>query len=171
MSNNPFKVAESGSSESKKPEQPSVESERLEELRKRVEEVESQRGGEEIEELRGRVEEIESEAEEEEPPEPDRPCTGEGCEGFAVEEIEPEHVTTQKTIGGDNNRPKRVECPRCGEEMGTAEIVPKEEQKSNLHGGTPLFANDAAAGGTLREDFEQAGREDVLEEAESRWSG
>lgn len=169
MSNNLFKVAESGSSESKESEQSQIELEQLEELRKRVEEIESQQGSEEIGELRKRVEELESEGEEE-PPEPDRPCTGEGCEGFAVEEIEPEHVTTQKTIGGDNNRPKRVECPRCGEEIRPRDIVPKQEQKSNLHGGTPLTSNDAAAGETLREEFEEAGRGDVLEEADSRWS-
>lgn len=158
-SSNPFKSVESPE---KPPEEtpeptPEVDPARVEELEEQVTVLEEQ------------LAEVESEEAEESKPEPDYTCTGEACEGFAVEEIEPEHVTTQKTLLGDDNRPKRVTCPHCGEEIRAQKLVPKGEQRTE-GGGTPLMSNDKAAGKKIRDDFENAEREDVLEEAESRWA-
>lgn len=103
---------------------------------------------------------------EEDRPEPDFECTGEGCDGWAVEETEPEHVTTKKKLIGENTRPVAVECPRCGEQMQVRDFVEKADQKSGA-GGTPLVANQSAAGRAVQERFEEADRREVLEEAES----
>jgi hypothetical protein len=100
-----------------------------------------------------------------EPPEPDYECEGEDCEGFAVEEVEPEQVTTQSGTIGSSSRPETVECPRCEEEMSPEEFVPKEEQRS-VFGTKPLASNAGAAGRGLEQRFEEEGRERVLKEAE-----
>lgn len=158
-SNNPFKSVESPEKSPEEPPEPSAEIDP-----ERVEELEQQ-----VTALEERLAEAEAEEAEESKPEPDYECSGEDCEGFAVEEIEAEHVTAQKTLLGDDNRPKRVTCPNCGEEVRVKELVPKEEQRTK-GGGTPLMSNDKAAGEKVREEFEDAGREEVLEEAESRWA-
>jgi hypothetical protein len=121
----------------------------------------------EIRDLREEVEKLHGE-EEDEPPEPDFECTGDGCDGFAVEEAEAEHVTTKKSLLGENTRPVEVECPRCGEEMEVQQFVPKEEQVSSA-GDTPLIANQSAAGRAVRERFQEEDREEVLEEAKNAW--
>jgi len=160
-SSNPFKSVESHEEQPEETPEPSpaVDPARVEELEEQVTMLEEQ-----LAEARA-----ESDDGGEPKPDPDYECSGENCDGFAVEEIEPENVTTQKTLTGDNNSPKRVECPNCGETVRSKEIVPKGEQKTK-GGGSPVISNDRAAGKKVREDFEDAEREDVLEEAESRWA-
>lgn len=118
------------------------------------------------EEVRGLREETKRlrEQMEPEPPDPDYECEGEDCEGFAVEEVEPEHVTTQSGAIASSTRPEAVECPRCEEEMSPEEFVPKEEQRS-VFGTKPLVSNAGAAGRGLEQRFEEEGREDVLKDA------
>jgi hypothetical protein len=157
-SNNPLKTVESPEKQREEspgePPEPrrNVDPARVEELEDQVAALEEQLAG------------VEGDGEdaEEEKPEPDYKCSGEDCEGFAAEEPEPEHVTTRKD---DGDRPKKVECPRCGEKHQVKKIVPKKEQRAML--GLPVVkSNDKAAGKKVREDFENAGRKDVLEEAE-----
>jgi len=162
-SNNPLKTVESTEKPPEEsPEEPpeprrNVDPARVEELENQVSELEEQLAG------------VEGEGEdtEEEEPEPDYECSGEDCEGFAVEEIEPEHVTTQKTLTG-NGVPKRLKCPHCDEEVSVKQMIPKEEQK-NARGGSPIRSNKTDAGRKVREDFQEAGQEDVLKEADSQW--
>lgn len=136
---------------------PTIDLERVEHLEQQVEDLQEQ------------VEDQEADdgADEEEAPEPDHGCCGDDCDGWAIEEVEADHVTTEKPLWGTGTRPVEIECPRCGEEIPAREIVPKEEQKA-AHGGRPLMSNGRAAGNTLRAEFEEHDRADVLEEAEDR---
>jgi len=163
-SNNPLKTVESAE---KQPEESSQESPepgrrvdpaRVEELENQVSELEEQLAGVEGEDG----------GTEEEKPEPDYECSGGDCEGFAAEEIEPEHVTTQKNLVSSNDLPKRLKCPHCGENVSVKKAVPKEEQKTGA-GGSPVMPSVVCAGRKVRKDFQEAGQEDVLKEADSRW--
>ena len=161
-SNNPLKTVESSEKQPEKPSEESpeagrrVDPARVEELENQVSELEEQLAG--------------VEGTEEEKPEPDYECSGGDCEGFSVEEIEPEHVTTQKNIVSSNDLPKRLKCPNCGEEASVKQFVPKEEQKTPGGGdSSPVVSSKECAGRKVREDFQEAGQEDVLKEADSRW--
>lgn len=165
-SNNPLKTVESSEKQSEKPSEESpepgrrVDPARVEELENQVSELEEQLAG------------VEGEGggTEEEKPEPDYECSGGDCEGFAVEEIEPEHVTTQKNLVSSNDLPKRLKCPNCGEDASVKRVVPKEEQKTPGGGdSSPIMPSVVCAGRKVRKDFQEAGQEDVLKEADSRW--
>ena len=166
-SNSPFKSVESSEEpseeSSEEPPEPKPAEPRAAVDPARVEELEQQ-----VTTLEEKLAEAEGEDGEESKPDPDYDCSGEDCEGFAVEEIESEHVTTEKKILNDNNRPMRLECPHCGEEVSVKRVVPKGEQKT-AGGGSPVVSNKESAGRKVREDFEEAGKEDVLDEADSRW--
>lgn len=164
-SNNPLKTVESPEKQREEspgePTEPrrNVDPARVEELENQVSELEEQLAG-----VEGEGEETE-----EEEPEPDYECSGEDCEGFAVEEIEPDHVTTQKRLVSGNDLPKRLKCPHCGEDDSVKKVVPKEEQKTPGGGGSPVMSSKVCAGRKVREDFQEAGQEDVLKEADSQW--
>jgi hypothetical protein len=166
-SNSPFKSVESSEEppeeSSEEPPEPKPAEPRAAVDPARVEELEQQ-----VTTLEEKLAEAEGEDGEESEPDPDYDCSGEDCEGFAVEEIESEHVTTEKKILNDNNRPMRLECPHCGEEVSVKRVVPKGEQKTT-GGGSPVVSNKESAGRKVREDFEEADQEDVLDEADSRW--
>lgn len=117
----------------------------------------------ELRELRDEVKELRG-AMEPEPPEPEYECSGGECEGFALEEVGAEEVTTKSSLLGNSTRPERVGCPRCGEEMSVEEFVPKEEQQTR--GGTkPLVSNRSSAERGLEQRFEEEGRKNVLRRA------
>lgn len=166
-SKNPFTAAENGEQSGKKqagqqtsqrsggsdqPPQQGVQSADLE----RVEELE-----EEVEELRERVEEAES-------PEPDYECANSYCEGFALEEASAENFVTKKYLFGADNLPHVVICPRCGEEMESSDVVPKEEQQAK-YSSIPKISSNDNAGREIRDRLNSEDRAEVLEEAESKW--
>lgn len=155
---NPFTTAEDGEESSTESNQESSQSGEEEAADTEIAELKK-----EIQELRGEVKELHDETEPE-PPEPEYECDGEECDGFAVEEVEAEHVTTRSPMFKSSKMPETVECPRCGEEMSPDAFVPKEEQQTRF-GGKPLQSNSKAAGRTLEQRFEEEGREAVLERA------
>ena len=169
---NPFKTAEGDERDSQREAPQREPAEREREQWERSEEYERNRREEvadlkdEIRGLRSEVRKLhgEEEPEEEDRPEPDFECSGEECDGWAVEEIELEHVTTKKKLIGSSTRPVAVECPRCGEEMEAQEFVPEGERKSSVG---EFVGQQAPAGRALRDRFEEADRREVLEEAES----
>lgn len=155
---NPFKTAKQDEQKSTKTAKDASQSGQKETGSEQVSELKD-----ELRELRGEVKELRG-VMEPEPPEPDFECAGGECDGFAVGEVEPEHVTTHSSMFKSSTRPKTVECPRCNEEMPSDALVPKEEQQTSF-GGKPLKSNAKAAGRTLEQRFKEEGREDVLESA------
>jgi len=111
-----------------------------------------------VDELEKEVEELRERLEDSEPPEPDFECANADCEGFAIEELEPEHVKTQKKIGASNTVPKVIICPRCGEKMKCSELVDGS-----------IFTTNEMAGKEIRDRFEEHDCGEVLEEADSKW--
>lgn len=135
------------------PEEPSgpgrkVDPARVEELEDQVSELEEQLAG------------VEGEDTEEEKPEPDYACSGEDCEGFAVEETEPQHVDSEETL---MHGPvvHEVECPRCGEAVSPEDI---EVEEGAAEVG---FLRRDRTGKAVKQDMagmlSQRGRRDLLD--------